>query len=521
MLGDLHSRATLLIKCPRKEQVLAPGVGSEEWHQRIGPLRLSRGLITSTHRAPAPRQPLFPMARAISTCGSRPAHGHYRSSHGPGDGATYAALDLGTNNCRLLIAKPEQRDGFRARPRRRRLLSHRSARRGCRRPAGSARRRSSAPSRADGLPRQDDATASRAPAHRHRACRAAETARNSRSRARPLRPRTRDLDRETEARLAAAGCGALADRGADYVLLFDIGGGSSEIVWLALRKRRAAAPDDSRRRRLRLDILALGVVTLAERFGGRSSAARPSRRWCSSVERLAPFAPRRCRAALRTFHLLGTSGTVTTIAGILSRPCALRPRQVDGLWLRRGCDRAIDRLRAMTFAQRAANRCIGPSAPILCSPAAPSSRRSAAPSRPTHPHRRSRPARRHFAATDERRSRRPAGQENGFLVYGDRARRRFGTRGRALAQDQECAPPESASLSSTLWLARQLNDPYVAQALIRGFRSRAAYKLIEIADKYPVLFKPASDRRPWRGAGRLGQQVAAQERRLAQRQKAG
>jgi 23S rRNA (uridine2552-2'-O)-methyltransferase len=45
------------------------------------------------------------------------------------------------------------------------------------------------------------------------------------------------------------------------------------------------------------------------------------------------------------------------------------------------------------------------------------------------------------------------------------------------------------SLSSTLWLERQLNDPYVAQARREGFRSRAAYKLIEIADKHR-LFRP-------------------------------
>jgi 23S rRNA (uridine2552-2'-O)-methyltransferase len=45
------------------------------------------------------------------------------------------------------------------------------------------------------------------------------------------------------------------------------------------------------------------------------------------------------------------------------------------------------------------------------------------------------------------------------------------------------------SLSSTLWLTRQLNDPYVAKARREGFRSRAAYKLIEIADKYH-LFRP-------------------------------
>jgi len=42
-------------------------------------------------------------------------------------------------------------------------------------------------------------------------------------------------------------------------------------------------------------------------------------------------------------------------------------------------------------------------------------------------------------------------------------------------------------LSSKLWLERQLNDPYVAQAKREGFRSRAAYKLIEIDDKYHFL----------------------------------
>lgn len=45
------------------------------------------------------------------------------------------------------------------------------------------------------------------------------------------------------------------------------------------------------------------------------------------------------------------------------------------------------------------------------------------------------------------------------------------------------------SLSSTLWLERQLNDPYVAQAKRDGFRSRAAYKLIEIEQRYP-FFRP-------------------------------
>jgi 23S rRNA (uridine2552-2'-O)-methyltransferase len=43
------------------------------------------------------------------------------------------------------------------------------------------------------------------------------------------------------------------------------------------------------------------------------------------------------------------------------------------------------------------------------------------------------------------------------------------------------------TISSTLWLQRQLNDPYVAQAKKDGWRSRAAYKLIEMDDRYHLL----------------------------------
>jgi 23S rRNA (uridine2552-2'-O)-methyltransferase len=59
--------------------------------------------------------------------------------------------------------------------------------------------------------------------------------------------------------------------------------------------------------------------------------------------------------------------------------------------------------------------------------------------------------------------------------------------GRALKTRVKSA--RKRSLSSTLWLERQLNDPYVAQAKREGYRSRAAFKLLEIADKHR-LFKP-------------------------------
>jgi 23S rRNA (uridine2552-2'-O)-methyltransferase len=57
--------------------------------------------------------------------------------------------------------------------------------------------------------------------------------------------------------------------------------------------------------------------------------------------------------------------------------------------------------------------------------------------------------------------------------------------GRALKTRVKTA--RKRSLASTLWLERQLNDPYVAQARREGYRSRAAYKLIEIDDKYKLL----------------------------------
>ena len=61
--------------------------------------------------------------------------------------------------------------------------------------------------------------------------------------------------------------------------------------------------------------------------------------------------------------------------------------------------------------------------------------------------------------------------------------------GRALKTRVKTA--RKRSLSSTLWLERQLNDPFVSRARMEGYRSRAAYKVSEIDDKYR-LFKPGA-----------------------------
>ena len=82
----------------------------------------------------------------------------------------------------------------------------------------------------------------------------------------------------------------------------------------------------------------------------------------SEVEKaLAPF--RADVAALDRcprFHLLGTSGTVTTVAGVFLDLPRYDRRRVDGLWMRRAeVDSIMAKLRAMSYEMRAANACIG------------------------------------------------------------------------------------------------------------------------------------------------------------------
>ena len=176
------------------------------------------------------------------------------------------------------------------------------------------------------------------------------------------------VSRETEAFLAAAGCASLADPEAEAVVLFDIGGGSTEIVWLA----RDATPDWQRYRRadgaLRNRVRAwksmkIGVVSLAERFGGRFVTPETFEAMvASTTEQLGPF---KDRVAVEPrgggFHLLGTSGTVTTIAGVHLGLQRYERRRVDGLWMSGDAiANTITALRGMSFEERALNGCIGP-----------------------------------------------------------------------------------------------------------------------------------------------------------------
>jgi exopolyphosphatase/guanosine-5'-triphosphate,3'-diphosphate pyrophosphatase len=169
------------------------------------------------------------------------------------------------------------------------------------------------------------------------------------------------IDRRTEARLAVSGCGSLVAEETRGVVLFDIGGGSSEIALIDVSERRSPRLADHIAAWTSLPV---GVVSLAERFGGREVTADVFDMMVAAVsELLAGFAERDRidhLAGNGAFHLLGTSGTVTTLAGVHLGLERYDRRRVDGLWMdRASVDRMVARLLGWSFEERVANPCIG------------------------------------------------------------------------------------------------------------------------------------------------------------------
>ena len=286
---------------------------------------------------------------------------------GRGGGAayppTYAALDLGTNNCRLLIARPA-REGFRIIDAFSRIVRLGEGLTNSGRLGEAAIDRTL---QALTICRNkiDAKGVTRARLIATEACRIAENGAEFIERvADEVGIDLEIVDRETEAHLAAAGCSSLADPHATGVVLFDIGGGSSEIVWLGPDLPHLPSDGGSMRQRVRVwTSMRLGVVTLSERFGGREVTAELFRAMVDFVrEQLDEFVERTAaEQRCDRFHLLGTSGTVTTIAGVHLGLARYDRRRVDGLWMSDDeVVQAMDRLRAMSYSDRAANGCIGP-----------------------------------------------------------------------------------------------------------------------------------------------------------------
>jgi len=273
-------------------------------------------------------------------------------------GATYAALDLGTNNCRLLVARPAG-EGFRVVDAFSRIVRLGEG------VSSSGRLSDAAVARAIAAlaicrNKMKNKGVTRARLIATEACRAAENGVQFLSRvADELGLSLEVIDRETEARLAATGCTTLIDPEANGAILFDIGGGSSEIVRLARSQKDRGGPPLPQIRGW--TSIPHGVVTLAERYGGITVTRESYEAMVQEVASLVtPFVREHGGDGTNGIHMLGTSGTVTTIAGVHLNLKRYDRNRVDGCWMTaQQIYRVIEQLLAMSYEERVASPCIG------------------------------------------------------------------------------------------------------------------------------------------------------------------
>lgn len=300
----------------------------------------------------------------------RDAAGNGRRFQAGDRGPVYGALDLGTNNCRLLLARPSRR-GFRVVDAFSRIIRLGEGVSQTGRLSDAAMRRTIDALRvcASKLGRN---RVERVRCVATEACRVASNGREFLRRVEgEVGIQIEVLDRETEAALAVSGCASLIDPRVDYVLVFDIGGGSSELIWLDLsRPLGNGTSDDGVRRpgakpRMRAwTSLPVGVVTLAEKFGGHHVTAESFEEMVQFVLSLAqPFEALHGFNAMAeggSLHLLGTSGTVTTVAGIHLGLKRYDRQRVDGCWLSTDeIETVVHGLIDRSYEERVAEPCIG------------------------------------------------------------------------------------------------------------------------------------------------------------------
>lgn len=275
----------------------------------------------------------------------------------------FAALDLGTNNCRLLIASPRGR-GFRVFDAFSRIvrLGEGMTASGALSPAAMERTLDALRICAEKIERRG-VTRQRCIATQ--ACRAASNGEDFLARVQEETGLEFEIiSPAEEARLAVTGCAELIDVDAKAGLIFDIGGGSTEISWV-----RPAPKSNSNRGATPLDVSAwtsmpIGVVSLSEKFGGREMSLECYDEVVRFVRsEIAAFGdPSGLREIFASGdgHFLGTSGTVTSIAGVHLGLQRYRRDAVDGIWLSEADVRDVThRLRSMSYDERASEPCIG------------------------------------------------------------------------------------------------------------------------------------------------------------------
>ena len=248
----------------------------------------------------------------------------------PDPAQPYAALDLGTNSCRMLIAQPRGNqfhviDSFSKTVE-----------------LGQGLEASGRLSRASMARTVQALQICRRKIEQHRVTRMRLVATEACRRARNARDFLRYVKRETglpleiiqpeeEARLAVISCAPLVSRRTEQLLVVDIGGGSTELVWIDLsdvpREERArsimrlhtgfqaAASPFPAAKVVDWISVPLGVATLKDQFADvEDDAARFALMSWYFEEKLADFSPYNASQPREGFQIIGTSGTVTTVA---------------------------------------------------------------------------------------------------------------------------------------------------------------------------------------------------------------
>ncbi|MBX9574902.1 MAG: Ppx/GppA family phosphatase [Caulobacteraceae bacterium] len=290
-----------------------------------------------------------------------PAGRDARSPRRDGDGRDaplYGALDLGTNNCRLLIARPA-REGFRVVDSFSRIvrLGEGMTRSGRLDDAAMDRAYEALDLCAERLARRGIEGA-RISAVATQACRQATNGAEFVERVRAgTGLKLRIIGPEEEAALSVEGCRNLLDVRSEAALVIDVGGGSTELSWMRGDGRGfktvawMSAP--------------VGVVTLAE---GHPEPKEGLNDWFEAMVGTMTRALEKaeCPPDLTALfhagrgHLVGTSGAITSLAGVHLGLKRYRRDQVDGLWMTRAqCEAAAARLLHLGPGGRAADSCIG------------------------------------------------------------------------------------------------------------------------------------------------------------------
>ncbi len=271
-------------------------------------------------------------------------------------GPTYGALDLGTNNCRLLVARPTAR-GFKVVDAFSRIvrLGEGLSQSKCLSEAAMVRTIEALKVCTEKLARRN---VKRSRLIATQACRIAHNGPEFIDRIyTETGLRIEVIDQETEARLAVAGSASLIEPDSKRALIFDIGGGSSELMWLSRTPNNCTIEH--------WVSLPVGVVTLAEQFDGRDV---PLEKFNAMKDVLKPhldeFASKigiNESLADHGGHMLGTSGTVTALAGICMGLQKYDRNKVDGCWMTdTSIQQVTDHLMEMNYQDRVASPCIGP-----------------------------------------------------------------------------------------------------------------------------------------------------------------